>query len=124
MFEEYRKRIGHFVSCEVSGLSAKDIRRPGQLWWFCDRGPKAKILSSEEVAIAIENVRASSVREWVIVIGGPDGYTPGDFERFAPERRWSFGTMTLPHELASIVAAEQIYRGLAILANHPYHSGH
>ena len=36
----------------------------------------------------------------------------------------SFGRITLPHELARAVAAEQIYRALTILAGHPYHSGH
>jgi len=41
-----------------------------------------------------------------------------------PHLIWSFGAMTLPHELASVVAAEQIYRAISILKNHPYHSGH
>jgi 23S rRNA (pseudouridine1915-N3)-methyltransferase len=36
----------------------------------------------------------------------------------------SFGAITLPHELARAVLAEQIYRALTILAGHPYHSGH
>jgi len=36
----------------------------------------------------------------------------------------AFGRITLPHELAAVVAAEQIYRALTILAGHPYHTGH
>ena len=32
--------------------------------------------------------------------------------------------MTLPHELAAVVATEQIYRALTILHHKPYHSGH
>jgi 23S rRNA (pseudouridine1915-N3)-methyltransferase len=32
--------------------------------------------------------------------------------------------MTLPHELAAVVAAEQIYRAFTILHRQPYHSGH
>ena len=32
--------------------------------------------------------------------------------------------MTLPHELARVVVAEQIYRAMTILNHHPYHGGH
>jgi 23S rRNA (pseudouridine1915-N3)-methyltransferase len=53
------------------------------------------------------------------VIGGPLGLDPA-FLRTA-EACWSLSPMTLPHELARVVVAEQIYRAVTILRGLPYH---
>lgn len=58
-------------------------------------------------------------RDVMFVIGPPDGLD--DSMRRAADHVVSFGAMTWPHELARVLAAEQIYRGLSMLANHPYH---
>ncbi|NOZ89758.1 MAG: 23S rRNA (pseudouridine(1915)-N(3))-methyltransferase RlmH, partial [Epsilonproteobacteria bacterium] len=33
----------------------------------------------------------------------------------------SFGKITMSHKLTKVVLMEQIFRGLTILNNHPYH---
>ena len=52
-------------------------------------------------------------------MGGPDGH--GETALEAAKLRLSLGAMTLPHGLARIVLAEQLYRTATILSGHPYH---
>lgn len=60
-------------------------------------------------------------RDIALAIGGPDGLANDVLER--AERRWSLSPLTLPHPLVRIVVAEQLYRAVSILKNHPYHRG-
>jgi 23S rRNA (pseudouridine1915-N3)-methyltransferase len=53
------------------------------------------------------------------IIGGPDGLY-GEIKREA-DWLWSLSPLTLPHGLVRVVLAEQLYRALSILRNHPYH---
>ncbi|NNF37179.1 MAG: 23S rRNA (pseudouridine(1915)-N(3))-methyltransferase RlmH [Gemmatimonadetes bacterium] len=57
----------------------------------------------------------------VFVIGGAFGLDPRVLARAA--RRLSLSAMTLPHEMARLVLAEQLYRAGSILRNEPYHKG-
>lgn len=60
-------------------------------------------------------------RDAVFMIGGPDGHAPAIRER--ADLLLSLGTMTWPHALTRVMIAEQIYRAVTILVNHPYHRG-
>jgi 23S rRNA (pseudouridine1915-N3)-methyltransferase len=53
------------------------------------------------------------------LIGGPDGLAPPLKDRAETVMRLS--AMTLPHGLARVLLAEQLYRAVSILQNHPYH---
>lgn len=53
------------------------------------------------------------------VIGGPDGLAAEFKQRARVLLRLS--SMTLPHALARVLLAEQLYRAWSLLANHPYH---
>ncbi len=58
-------------------------------------------------------------RDVALLIGGPDGLAPEALAR--ADRRWSLSRLTLPHALARVLVAEQLYRAWTRLTNHPYH---
>lgn len=58
-------------------------------------------------------------RDVAFIIGGADGLTDGI--RRSADLVWSLSPLTLPHGLARVVLAEQLYRAASILHGHPYH---
>ena len=91
---------------------------------MCERAGNAQALSSVQLAERLSALQDSGARELWIAIGGADGFSENALEILKPDLKWSFGPMTLPHELAAVVAGEQIYRAWTILRKLPYHSGH
>lgn len=122
LFEEYRSRISKFDPCEAGPFSLK--RPAGAKLWLCHTSRQARLLSSEELALQLQKLRDSGARELQVVIGPADGWTAKDVEEIKPDLLWSFGPATYPHELASVLASEQIYRAYTILNRLPYHSKH
>ncbi len=54
----------------------------------------------------------------MFLIGGADGLPPEWKSRAI--YCWALSPMTMPHELARVMLAEQIYRALTTLRGHPY----
>jgi 23S rRNA (pseudouridine1915-N3)-methyltransferase len=80
---------------------------------------RGKSLSSDAFARHLARVRDGGAKSAAILIGGPDGLAPD--LREAAQFVLSLGAITLPHGLARIVLAEQLYRAATILLGHPYH---
>ena len=83
---------------------------------FDERGQP---VSSAAFAELIGAARDAGRPAMVLVIGGPDGIDPA--LRDSADRAIAYGAATFPHQLVRIMAAEQIYRAMTILAGHPYH---
>lgn len=79
-------------------------------------------LSSEDFATTLARHRDQGTQRLILAIGPADGWSKEAHTR--ANLLFSLGRITLPHQLARLVLAEQTYRALTILANHPYHSGH
>jgi 23S rRNA (pseudouridine1915-N3)-methyltransferase len=58
-------------------------------------------------------------RDIALFIGGADGMT--DRFRRSADLLLALSRMTLPHGLARVLLAEQLYRAISIMHNHPYH---
>jgi 23S rRNA (pseudouridine1915-N3)-methyltransferase len=75
-------------------------------------------LSTLDLAQRLKNWQQESVNV-AFVIGGPDGLD-AEFKRKA-HLSLRLSDLTLPHALARVMLIEQLYRGISVLANHPYH---
>jgi 23S rRNA (pseudouridine1915-N3)-methyltransferase len=78
-------------------------------------------MSSTELAAYLEDHALHSTPEVCFVIGGASGLSAAILDR--AQKRWSLSDATLPHELARLVLAEQLYRAGTIIRNEPYHKG-
>lgn len=58
-------------------------------------------------------------KDLVFFIGGPDGFDEKIIK--VANKIISFGRVTWPHKLIRIMLLEQLYRGITIINNHPYH---
>lgn len=78
-----------------------------------------ELLTSPALAALLQHHREAATPALVFAVGGPDGHDAALLS--SATAKLSFGRITLPHGLARIVLAEQLYRALTIIAGHPYH---
>jgi len=93
-----------------------DMPTGAKLVIFDERGKTPK---SRQISTQFANWRDDGISQLVLVIGGADGFEPSAIP--AGTMRWAFGPQTWPHKMVRVMAAEQIYRALSILARTPYH---
>ena len=136
---EYMKRLGAYCNGEIievkeeklpANPSAADERnvidaegrslldKIGKNDYVIALDVKGKALSSEEMAGRISEISFTH-SALAFIIGGSLGLS--DEVKARADARISFGPITLPHQLARVVALEQIYRAFKINSNETYH---
>ena len=75
--------------------------------------------SSEDLAAYLRRRVDRSPGNTCFLLGGEDGFRTQDEGRARIQLQLS--RLTLPHELARVVLAEQIYRALTLVRNGKYH---
>lgn len=119
MAEEYIRRAARFANCEMREI------HPGRFdpWKKNPRAekvlldPAGRALDSAAFTRMVARAEASG-RDLVFIVGGAEGL-PARWSEKA-DMLLALSGLTLPHELARVVLAEQIYRALAGLRGHPY----
>lgn len=87
--------------------------------WFCTLTPEGKLLSSEELADKMCDVKLSGKSSACFLIGSSFGIAQRI--KALADLKLSMSPMTFPHHLARVMVLEQLYRSEAIQAGSKYH---
>ena len=126
IFLEFQKRIGRFAQLEVVHIKeGKDTEQKvvggckGFFTILLDE--HGKEFTSREFSVFLDKKEVGGISSIAFVIGGTDGHT--EAVRKIGDYSLALSRLTLPHDLAMVVAIEALYRALTIKAGHPYHRG-
>jgi len=118
--------VARSATRSAAGVDAAALEREGE-----------RVLSAlrdrERAILLDEGGKTFSTREWAarlatlaqdspdlaLLIGGADGHAAAVRSRAIES--WSLSRLTLPHGLARVVLAEQLYRAQSLALGHPYH---
>ena len=124
--DDYVGRIKHYAKCEEIELRDGDAAEvEARFRKAIDRDARIVAMevdgqgwSSERLAKFIGDAELHAVPTLAFLIGGSYGLPPALSK--SAHVKLSLSAMTLPHRLARLMLAEQIYRGFTILRNEPY----
>jgi 23S rRNA (pseudouridine1915-N3)-methyltransferase len=135
LIDDYLERVARFTPVETSELkeppTTRDEKRLVQLEgekilaaierddFVVLLDERGRHFSSPALADWIGARQQASVKRMAFIIGGFAGVSEAVKER--AHLTWSLSSLTLPHELARVILAEQIYRAFTLLAGMPYH---
>ncbi len=137
LIEEYQNRLKHYVKFDleiipdiknVKNLSVsqqKDkegtlllskLKSTDHLVLLDDKGSS---FTSKGFSEYLQKKMNSGIKQLVLVIGGPYGFSEEVYKK--AQGKISLSKMTFSHQMIRLFVIEQIYRGFTILKNEPYH---
>ncbi len=137
LVDRYDKRIKFYMPAEIVALpdiksaksmpTAQQCLKEGELILnkitpadfvviFDERG---KEMTSNEFAQFIQKKATTLSRNLIFIIGGPFGFSQAVYDR--ADYKMALSKMTFTHEMARVLATEQIYRALSIINGSSYH---
>lgn len=137
LIQKYEKRLKHYIKFEleiipdlknVKNLSETEqkekegdliLARVGatdQLLLLDDKGESSSSIGFSKL---MQKKMNAGIRQLVLVIGGPYGFSEAVYKK--AQGQLSFSKMTFSHQMIRLFVVEQIYRAFTILRNEPYH---
>lgn len=137
LIDNYQKRLKHYIKFEFEvipdiknaknlsesqqkekegELILKKLENTDQLILLDDKG---KVFTSIEFSKYLQKKMNSGIKQLVLVIGGPYGFSEEIYQK--AQGKISLSKMTFSHQMIRLFAVEQLYRGFTILRNEPYH---
>ncbi len=122
LLDDYVKRISRSCQIEIAEVRDADaaVKRlaadRAAATILLDAG--GRTIDSNDFAMWLGDLRDRGIRQVIFVCGDAGGFPASLRERIS--QKLSLGPMTLSHELARVVLAEQLYRAFAILSGSPY----
>lgn len=135
--KEYEKRLQKYISFEkieindiknAKNYSEEQLKvKEGEL--ILDKVQSAdflvlldergKMYSSLKFADFLQQCFLRGNKNLIFVVGGPYGFSKAVYDR--ANEKLSLSSMTLSHQMIRLFFIEQVYRGMTILKNEPYH---
>jgi 23S rRNA (pseudouridine1915-N3)-methyltransferase len=137
LIDEYQNRLKHYIKFELeiipdikniknlSEVQQKEkegelilskLQNTDQLVLLDDKG---NAYSSIQFSQYLQKKMNSGIKQLVIVIGGPYGFSEAVYKKSSG--KVSLSKMTFSHQMIRLFVVEQLYRGCTILKNEPYH---
>ena len=137
LIQNYEKRLKHYIKFELEiipdlknvknlsefeqkekegALILKKINPTDQLVLLDEKGA---MNTSKEFSKFMQKKMNSGVKQLVMVIGGPYGFSEAVYKK--SQGKISLSKMTFSHQMIRLFVVEQIYRAFTILRNEPYH---
>lgn len=133
----YQNRLQHYIKFELEVIpDIKNVKNLSQLQQKEKEGAlilqrlqptdqlilldeKGKEFRSVEFAQWLQKKMNSGIKQLVLVIGGPYGFSKEVYDKASG--KVSLSKMTFSHQMIRLFVVEQLYRGFSILRNEPYH---
>lgn len=114
--KESKRRENSSLAMDGEG---KEILRVSDGFYRIAMDIEGKSFSSVQFAHQLQRILENSHKPVAFIIGGATGLSKAVLD--ASDAKWTLSALTLPHRMAYLVLAEQVYRAGEILRGGPYH---